>query len=335
MLSSGVEADMRRREFIAGLGGAMAMPLAGRAQDRVRRVSALMAGSVDNPQEQSRIEAFRQALEALGWTGGRNLQIDIRWGADDVELFRRHAIELVAATPDVILGATNQALAALRQATRNLPIVFVIAIDPVGDGSVTSLARPGGNATGFLLFEYSISGKWLELLKEVAPGVTRVAVLRDPTTPVGIGQFAAIQAVAPPFRVELSLVNVREGSEIERATNEFAREPNGGLIVTASLAAARHHKLIATLAARHQLPAVYAFRERVVDGGLISYGPDLIDQYRSAANYVDRILKGEKPADLPVQVPTKYQLAINLKTANALGLTLPPSLLARADELIE
>ena len=229
----------------------------------------------------------------------------------------------------------NQALASLRQATHAVPIVFVLAIDPVGDGNVASLARPGGNATGFLLYEYSISGKWLELLKEIAPSVTRVAVLRDPSTTAGIGQFAAIQAVAPPFKVELSPIDVRNGSEIEQAVTAFAREPNGGLIATASVAATAHRKLIFLLAARHKLPSVYAFRTWVTEGGLISYGPDLGDQYRRAATYVDRILKGEKPGDLPVQAPTKYELVINLKTANALGLDVPPSLLARADEVIE
>jgi putative ABC transport system substrate-binding protein len=328
---------MRRRQFITAFGGAAALPLAAWAQqgERVRRIAVLMSGSVDNPEEQARIQAFRQALEALGWTVGRNLQIDVRWGAADAELFRRYATELVATAPDVILAATNQALAPLRRATRDVPIVFVITIDPVGDGNVASLARPGGNVTGFVLFEYSIAGKWLELLKEIAPGVTRVAVLRDPATSAGIGQFAVIQALASPFRLELSLIDVRDVLEIERATGEFARGSNGGLIVPASVAAAVHRELIATLAARHRLPAVYAFRDRVAIGGLISYGPDLTDQYRAGAGYVDRILKGEKPADLPVQAPTKYVLAINLKTAKALGLIVPPTLLARADEVIE
>ena len=308
----------------------------GRAQqvERRRRIGALTPGSSDAPLQRVRIEAFLQALEPLGWSGGRNLQFDARWAARDADL-RRQAAELVAAMPDVILASTNGALASLRQATRTLPIVFVLAIDPVGDGNVASLAHPGGNATGFLLYEYSISGKWLELLRQIAPGVTRVAVLRDPATTAGIGQFAAIQAVAPPFKVELSPIDVRDGSEIERAITAFAREPNGGLIATGSVAAAAHSKLIVLLAARHRLPSVYAFRTWVTEGGLISYGPDLDDQYRRAATYVDRILKGEKPADLPVQAPTKYELVINLKTAKALGIEVPPQLLARVDEVIE
>ena len=327
---------MKRREFIAALGGAAAWPVVGRAQqvERRRRIGALTPGSSDAPLQRVRIEAFLQALEPLGWSGGRNLQFDARWAARDADL-RRQAAELVAAMPDVILASTNGALASLRQATRTLPIVFVLAIDPVGDGNVASLAHPGGNATGFLLYEYSISGKWLELLRQIAPGVTRVAVLRDPATTAGIGQFAAIQAVAPPFKVELSPIDVRDGSEIERAITAFAREPNGGLIATGSVAAAAHSKLIVLLAARHRLPSVYAFRTWVTEGGLISYGPDLDDQYRRAATYVDRILKGEKPADLPVQAPTKYELVINLKTAKALGIEVPPQLLARADEVIE
>jgi putative tryptophan/tyrosine transport system substrate-binding protein len=328
--------QLKRREFIMRLGGAaVAWPLAASAQgERVRRIGVLTPGG-DGPEQRARIEAFQQALEPLGWTVGRNLKIDARWAAGDADLLRRYATELVAAASDVILASTNQPLAPLRQATRIVPIVFVLVIDPVGSGDVASLARPGGNATGFLLYEYSISGKWLELLKEIAPGVTRVAVLRDPATAAGIGQFAAIQAVAPPFRVELSPVDVRDGGEIERAITAFARESNGGLIVPASVAAAIHRGLIATLVARHRLPAVYVFREFVADGGLISYGPDLVGQYRASAGYVDRILKGEKPADLPVQAPTKYQLAINLKTAKTLGLAVPPALLARADEVIE
>jgi ABC-type uncharacterized transport system substrate-binding protein len=329
---------IRRREFIFTLGGAaVAWPLGARAQqgERMRRVGVLMSGAADSPAEQARIKRFVQALEPLGWTIGRNLQIDARWAAGDVDLLRRQATELVAAAPDVILAATNQAVGPLRRATRTLPIVFVWAVDPVGAGDVASLARPLGNATGFLLFEYSISGKWLELLKEIAPGVTRVAVLRDPVTSAGIGQFAAIQAVASPFRVELNPIDVRAGSEIEGAIAAFARETEGGLIRTASIAAAQHNDLIVALAARHKLPAVFPFRDHVVSGGLISYGPDLADQYRTAAGYVDRVLRGEKPADLPVQAPTKYELVINLKTARALGLTIPPTLLTRADEVIE
>jgi putative tryptophan/tyrosine transport system substrate-binding protein len=246
-----------------------------------------------------------------------------------------YATELVARAPDVILASTNSAVAPLQQATRTVPIVFAITVDPVGAGFVARLARPGGNTTGFLLYEYSISGKWLELLKQVAPGVTRAAVLRDPATAAGIGQFAAIQAVAPPFGVELSPVDVRDGGEIEQAVTAFAHEPNGGLIVTGSPSQAVHRKLIVSLAARHRLPAVYPFRYMTTEGGLIAYGPEIIDQYRRAANYVDRILKGEKPADLPVQAPTKFELVINMKTAKALGLEVPPTLLARADEVIE
>jgi putative ABC transport system substrate-binding protein len=338
-LFKGREASaVNRRSFITLLGGAAAWPLAARAQhgERVRRIGVLLPTSgANNLQEQARIEAFRQTLESLGWTVGRNLEIDTRWAEGDPDRIRTHAAELAAAAPDVILASTNQAVAPLRRATRTVPIVFVLTIDPVGSGDVASLARPGGNATGFLLYEYSISGKWLELLKQIAPDIARVAVLRDPATSAGIGQFAAIQTVASPFGVELSPIDVRDGSEIERAIGAFARGPNGGLIVTASVAAAGHHKLIAALAARHRLPTVYAFRERIVDGGLISYGPNLMDQYRAGAGYVDRILKGEKPADLPVQAPTKYELVINLKTAKALGITLPPSLLVMADELIE
>jgi putative ABC transport system substrate-binding protein len=329
---------MNRREFILALGGvAVAWPLAARAQqpERMRRIGVLMNIAADDPQAQARIEAFLQGLQPLGWTVGRNLQIDARWAAADADLFRRYAIDLVAAAPDVILASTSSAVAPLRQATRTVPIVFVLTIDPVGAGDVASLSRPGGNATGFLLYEYSISGKWLELLKQTAPGVTRVAVLRDPATAAGIGQFAAIQAVAPPFGVELTPVDVRDGGEIERAVTAFARESNGGLIVTGSASQAVHRKLIVTLAAQHRLPAVYPFRYMATDGGLIAYGPEVIDQYRRAASYVDRVLKGEKPADLPVQAPTKYELVINLKTARALGLEVPPTLLARADEVIE
>ena len=328
---------MKRRKFITQLGGAVvAWPLMAGAQqaERVRRIGVLTPGR-DDLEQRARIDAFLQVLEPLGWTVGRNLQIDARWAQGDVNLLRKYAAELVAAAPDVILASTNQPLVPLRQATRVVPIVFVLAIDPVGAGDVTSLARPGGNATGFLLYEYSISGKWLELLKQIAPGVTRVAVLRDPATAAGIGQFAAIQAVAPPFRVELSPLDVRDGSELERAIIAFARELSGGLIVPASVAAGAHSKLIITLAARHGLPAVYVFREFVANGGLISYGPNLANQYRAGAGYVDRILKGQKPADLPVQAPTKYETVINLKTAKALGLEVPPTLLAGADEVIE
>ena len=330
---------MKRREFITLLGGAAAAwPLAARAQqgERVRRIGVLVASAADDPQFQTWVGAFLQGLAQLGWTDGRNVRIDIRWATTNADDLRRHAAELAALAPDVLVAATGTATAApLLQATRTVPIVFVQVIDPVGAGFVASLARPGGNATGFTSFEYGLSGKWLELLKQIAPSMTRAAVLRDPAVASGIGQFAAIQAVAPSLGVELSPVDARDAPEIERAVTAFARSGNGGLIVTPSPAAARHRDLIATLAARHRLPAVYGSRHYVAAGGLISYGPDLIDQYRRAAGYVDRILKGEKPADLPVQAPTKYELVINLKTAKALGLDVPPPLLARADEVIE
>ena len=299
-------------------------------------IGVLVASAADDSQFQTWVGAFLQALAQLGWIDGRNVRIDIRWATADADDLRRHAAELVALAPDVLVAATGTATAApLLQATRTVPIVFVQVIDPVGAGFVASLAQPGGNATGFTSFEYGLSGKWLELLKQIAPSMTRAAVLRDPAVASGIGQFAAIQAVAPSLGVELSPVDARDAPEIERAVTAFARSGNGGLIVTPSPVAARHRDLIATLAARHRLPAVYGARHYVAAGGLISYGPDLIDQYRRAAGYVDRILKGEKPADLPVQAPTKYELVINLKTAKALGLDVPPALLARADEVIE
>ena len=330
---------MRRRDFITGLGGAAAAawPLAARAQqgERMRRIGVLLPAAADDPECQARVGAFLQGLAQLGWTIGRNVRIDTRWATTNAAEIRRHAAELAALAPDVILAGGTSTVGPLLQATRTVPIVFPIVVDPVGAGFVDSLARPGGNATGFMTFEYSMSGKWLELLKEIAPGVTRVAVLRDATQGSGTSQFAVIQAVAPSLRVEVNPVNMRDAGEIERAVAAFARSPNGGLIVTASAAAVRHRDLIITLAARHKLPAVYFERFFVAAGGLISYGPDLVDQYRRAAGYVDRILKGEKPADLPVQAPTKYELVINLKTAKALGLDVPPTLLARADEVIE
>ncbi len=329
---------MRRREFITLLGGAAAAwPLAARAQqaERVRRIGILLNASSDDPQYQAWVGAFLQALALLGWTIGSNVRIDTRWAGANTAEIRRHAAELVALAPDVILAHGAGPVAALLEATRTVPIVFVAVIDPVGGAFVDSLARPGGNTTGFTLFEYGISGKWLELLKEIAPRVTRAAVLRNPAIASGSGQLGAIQAVAPSFGVELSPVNVRDAGEIERAVAVFARSPNGGLIVPASAAAQLHLDLIITLAARHKLPAVYADRIYVTGGGLISYGPDRIDQYRRAAGYVDRILKGEKPADLPVQTPTKYELVINLKTARVLGLDVPATLLARADEVVE
>jgi putative ABC transport system substrate-binding protein len=328
---------MRRRNFIALLGGAAAAwPLAARAQhgERPRRIGVLMYWTADDAEVQARLAAFTQALKQLGWSDGHNLGIDTRWAtAADI---RRHAAELVALAPDVLVAGTGTATAApLLEATRTMPIVFVAVIDPVGAGFVSSLARPGGNATGFTIYEYSMSGKWLELLKEIAPGLTRAAVLRDPAVASGIGQFGAVQIVAPSLGVELSPVDVRDAGEIERAVAAFARGSNGGLIVTGSAAAIVHRELIATLAARHRLPAVYSDRGSVIAGGLICYGPDRIDQYRRAAGYVDRILKGEKPGDLPAQAPTKYQLVINLKAAKALGLEVPPPVLARATEVIE
>jgi ABC-type uncharacterized transport system substrate-binding protein len=329
---------MKRREFITLLGGAAAWPLAAGAQqaERMRRIGVLVASAADDSEFQARMAAFLQGLAQLGWSDGRNVQIDIRWATTSADDLRRHAAELAALAPDVLVAASGTAtVAPLLQATRTVPIVFVVVVDPVGAGFVASLGRPGGNATGFTMFEYGLSGKWLELLKQIAPSMTRAAVLRDPAVASGIGQFAAVQAVAPSLGVELSPVDARDASEIERAVTAFARSGNGGLIVTPSAVANRHRDLIVTLAARHRLPAVYAWRYYVIAGGLISYGPDSIDQYRRAAGYVDRILKGEKPADLPVQAPTKYELVINLKTARALGLEVPPMLLARADEVIE
>jgi len=295
----------------------------------------LLPATADDLEYQARVGAFLQGLALLGWTIGRNVRVDTRWATANAAEVRRQAAELAALAPDVILAHGNAALGAMLQATRTVPIVFPVAGDPVAAGYVDSLARPGGNATGFAQFEFNLSGKWLELLKEIAPGVTRVAVLRDTTLGSGTSQFAVIQAVAPSVRVEVSPVNVRDAGEIEQSVETFARSPNGGLVVTAGGAAQRHRDLIVTLAARHKLPAVYFDRSFVAVSGLISYGASMIDQYRRAAGYVDRILKGEKPADLPVQAPTKYELVINLKTARALGLDVPPMLLARADEVIE
>ena len=301
----------------------------------MRRIGVLIPLAAGDPVGQARVAAFAQGLQQSGWTIGRNVQIDIRWSAGNAEDTRRYAAELVALAPDVIVANGNAAVAPLLQATRTVPIVFFIVPDPVGAGFVDSLARPGGNATGFIAYEYSLAAKWLELLKQIAPGITRVAVLRDPTLASGPGQFAAIQSVAPSFGVELNPVNVRDAGEIERAVTAFARSSHGGLIATGSALTAFHRDLIIGLAARHKLPAIYIESFFVKAGGLISYGPDFIDQVRRAAGYVDRILKGEKPADLPVQAPTQYKLAINLKTARALGLDVPPMLLARADEVIE
>ncbi len=330
---------MRRRKFITLAGGAaIAWPLAARAQqpERMRRIAVLEdGGDRDDPRSQLRTAAFLQALQQLGWTDGRNVRIDYRWPVGDANKARKYAAELVALAPDVILAASITSFVPLLQATRTVPIVFVGVSDPVGAGYVDSLSRPGGNVTGFMLYEYDLSAKWLELLKEIAPGVTRAAVLRDPAITSGIGQFAVIQYVSRSVRVEVSPVDLRDSSEIERGVAAFARSANGGLIVAGSPLSLVHRELIIALAARHKLPAVYWDRFFITAGGLISYGPDQIDQFRAAAGYVDRILKGEKPADLPVQAPTKYELVVNLKTARALGLDLPPTVLARADEVIE
>jgi putative ABC transport system substrate-binding protein len=329
---------MRRREFMTLVGGAAAAwPLAARAQqgERVRCIGVLMPFAADDLPGRDRLATFVQALQRFGWTDGSNVRIDPRWGGGNAGNIRKFAAELVALAPDVILADSSATVAALLQETRSVPIVFAIVADPVGAGYVDSLARPGGNITGFSNFEYSITGKWLELLKDIAPRVTRAAVLRDSTIAAGPGQFGAIQAVAPSLGMDLRAIDVRDAGEIERAVAAFARDSNGGLIVTGSPAATFHRELIIALAAWHRLPAVYANRQYAAAGGLISYGPDFVDQYRRAAGYVDRILKGEKPADLPVQAPTRYELVINLKTATALGLEIPPTLLARADEVME
>ena len=329
---------MKRRDFITLLGGAAtAWPRAARAQqpERMRRIGVLLPAAADDSAYQARVGAFLQALALLGWTIGRNVRIDTRWAGANAADIRRHAAELAALAPDVILAHGASTVGPLLQATRTVPIVFPVVGDPVAAGFVDSLARPGGNVTGFMASEYSMGGKWLELLKQIAPGVTRVAVLRNPATPTGPAQFGVIQAVAPSLRVEVNPINVRDAGEIERGIIAFARSSNGGLIVTASALSVVHRELIVTLASRHRLPTVYFERTFVAAGGLISYGSDYVDHYRRAAGYVDRILKGEKPADLPVQQPFKYELIINLKTAKAIGVDVPPSLLARADEVIE
>jgi putative ABC transport system substrate-binding protein len=326
---------MRRRNFIALLGGTAAWPLAARAQqaERVRRIGVI-AGANDLP-TQTRHAAFVQGLQQLGWTEGRNVHIDVRFGAGNAADTRRHAAELAALAPDVIFSIGSLAIGPMLEATRTVPIIFALVPDPVGSGYVKSLSRPGGNATGFMIFEYSLCGKWPALLKEIAPQTTRAAVLRDPTVPAGIGQFAVIQSVAGTIGVDVIPVDLSDAAELERELVAFAESANGGLILTAGARSALHRDLIITLAARHKLPALYQERTYAEAGGLTSYGPNLLDQFRLAAGYVDRILKGEKPADLPVQAPTKYELVINRKTAQALGLTIPPTLLARADEVIE
>ena len=329
---------MQRRQFISLLGGAaVAWPLAARAQqpERIKRIGVLMNPAADASESQADIAVFVQELQRLGWVDGGNARIDVRWGNGNPDIIGKHAAELAALSPDIIFATGGAPVASLIQATRTVPIVFALAPDPVGSGYVTTLSRPGGNATGFMMFEYTLSTKWPQLLKEIAPGTARAAVLRDPANAPGIGQFAVIQSVAPLLGVEVSPVSLHDVSEMERSVAAFAHAGNGALIVTASALAAVHRHLIVTLAARHKLPAVYYRKAFVTAGGLISYGPNFTDQYRHAAVYVDRILKGEKPADLPVQAPTKYELAINLKTATAMELTIPPMLLARADEVIE
>jgi ABC-type uncharacterized transport system substrate-binding protein len=329
---------MRRRKFLAVLCGALAAwPLATRAQqgERIRRIGVLFPAAATDVQFQTWLGAFLQGLALLGWSIGSNVRIETRWATSNSAEFRRNAAELAALAPDVIMAHGSSPVRALLEVTRTIPIVFPVVIDPVGAGLVDSLARPGGNATGFAGMDYGMAGKWLELLKEIAPSVTRVAIIRDPAISAGIGQFGAIASAAPSLRTEVTPVNVRDPAEIERGISAFAQAPNGGLIVTASGLAVDHRQLIVTLAARHKLPAVYYERFFVTAGGLTSYGPDFVDQYRRAAGYVDRILKGEKPADLPVQTPTKFELVINLTTAKALGLSVPPPLLARADEVIE
>jgi len=328
---------MQRRDFLTLLGGAAAAwPFAASAQqpDRVRRIGVLSALAEDDPESVTRRATFEQTLKALGWTNGSNLRVDYRWSGNDADRIRKLVAELIALAPDLIVTSGNIVLAPMMQATRTIPIVFVQTVDPVGSGFVKSLARPGGNITGFTQFEYSLAAKWVELLKQIAPHVTRAAVIRDPTRGPGIGQFAVVQAIAPSLGIELSPINSLDISEMEREIAEFARSPNGGLIVTVG-GTAFNRDLIIALAAKHRLPAVYPYHYFASGGGLMSYGPDTIEQYRRAAAYVDRILKGEKPADLPVQAPTKYELVINLKTAKALGLTVPPTLLARADQVIE
>ena len=329
---------LARREFIATLSGAAATwPLSAHAQqgERMRRVGLLNGTGADDPQGRADVAAFMEGLQKLGWTDGRNVRFDIRWAAGSIADVRKYAVELVALAPDVIMANGSAAMGPLLEATRTVPIVFAIVPDPVGAGFVQSLSRPGGNATGFMMFEYGLSGKWLELLKEIAPGVTRAVIIRDPSIAAGIGQFAIIESVAPSVGVDVTPVDVRDPAEIERAVAAFAQSANGGLILTASPLSAIYRDRVIKLAARYKLPAVYDNRLYVAAGGLISYGPDFPDQFRGAAGYVDRILKGKKPADLPVEAPTKYELVVNLKTAKALGLAVPQSILARGDEVIE
>ena len=328
---------MRRRSFIQRIAAFAAWPLAARAQqrERMRRIGMLMTYSANDPQAQTRNAAFLQGLQQLGWTVGQNVQIDYRWSAGNLDDTRKDAANLVALAPDVIFAPGTAGLGPALQATRSIPIVFALVTDPVGSGFINSLARPGGNATGFTTFDYGIGAKWLELLKEVAPNVTRAGVIRDPTIAAGLGAWAAIQSASPATRIDVSPINMTDADEIERAVAAFAQAPNGGLIVTGSALAVRHRDLIISLAARHKLPAIYYDPYDVAAGGLVAYGPDNVDQFRRAAGYVDRILKGEKPADMPAQQPTKFELVVNLKTAKALGITVSPTLLATADEVIE
>jgi ABC-type uncharacterized transport system substrate-binding protein len=328
--------EMRRRDFLAAFGGAAALwPILAHAQERVRRIGVLSNVRADDADIQSRFVAFTQGLAQRGWVVGRNLLIDYRWSEGDANRLRAHAKELIELAPDVALATSGVSIVPLQQASATVPIVFAQTIDPVGLGVVESLSRPGGNVTGFTQFEYGIAGKWLELFKQIAPAATRAAVLRDPFDPAGIGQWAALQSVAPVFGLELSVVNVRDRDAIENGIVKIAAAPNSGLLVTASAPANVHRNTILSLAARHRLPAVYPYRYFVAEGGLLCYGPDTVDQYRRAAGYVDRILRGERPADLPVQAPTRYELVVNLKTAKALGMTVPAAVLARADEVIE
>src|SRR5262249_35951241 len=330
---------MKRREFIPLVGGAgLAWPLGARAQQQqaTRRIAVVGGGATEeDPEVKANMAGFLEVLQQSGWIVGRNLRVDARWGGGDADKIRKQATELAALAPDVVFTSGTVALGSILRGTSTIPVVFVNVPDPVGAGFVESLAQPGGNVTGLMQFEYNVSGKWLELLKEVAPGVTRAAVLRDRAITAGIGQFAVIQSVAPSLGMDVRPVNVRDASEIERGVSAFARSPNGGLIITTSALSLAHRELIITLAARHKLPAVYYRRRYATEGGLLSYGYDIAEHFRRGANYVDRILRGEKPADLPVQAPSKYELVVNLKTAKALGITIPPMLLARADEVIE
>jgi ABC-type uncharacterized transport system substrate-binding protein len=329
---------MKRREFITLLcGAATAWPLAARAQQpgQLRRIGVLMNRASNDPEGQARMAAFQEALRKLGWTDGANVRIDIRYGEDNIDIERKYAAELVALAPDIILAGGSVSMTALQPLSRTVPIVFAVVADPVGAGFVNSLAQPGGNATGFMLYEYGLSGKWLELLKQIAPSVARAAILRDPTNPAGLAYVGAIRATAQSLGMDVSPVSMLDAEEIERGVAAFARSANGGLIVTPNSSASVHRALIIRLAAQYKLPAIYPFSYMATGGGLISYGPDFVDQFRLAASYIDRILKGEKPADLPVQAPTKYELVINLKTAKALGLTVPQALQASADEVIE